>query len=163
MAQVSRYNDSITRRKQNNQDTILCRSTNKRFPPFESIQTSFGAYSASCPVDIVDSLSWDKSARASSWPHIINQCRNKHTCNYVPLSHPHLWHVNSVKLKHRSNFAVFLLDTSRKHVITSKVCIWQIVAGGFLLRSGQTQVGEPKIGEHAQWHYFASVTTQTLW
>jgi hypothetical protein len=26
----------------------------------------------------------------------------------------------------------------------------QILAGGSLLRSGQTQVGEPKIGEHAQ-------------
>jgi hypothetical protein len=26
----------------------------------------------------------------------------------------------------------------------------QIFAGGSLLRSGQTQVGEPKIGEHAQ-------------
>jgi hypothetical protein len=39
---------------------------------------------------------------------------------------------------------------------------WQILAGGSLLRSGQMQVGEPKIGEHAQWHYFASVTTGTL-
>jgi hypothetical protein len=29
-------------------------------------------------------------------------------------------------------------------------------------RSGQTQVGEPKIGEHAQRRYFASVTTQML-
>jgi hypothetical protein len=37
----------------------------------------------------------------------------------------------------------------------------QILAGGSLLRSGQTQVGENKIGEHAQWFYFASVT-QTL-
>jgi hypothetical protein len=36
------------------------------------------------------------------------------------------------------------------------------LAGGSLLRSGQMQVGEPKIGEHAQWHYFASVATQTL-
>jgi hypothetical protein len=26
----------------------------------------------------------------------------------------------------------------------------QILAGGSLLRGGQTQVGEPKIGEHAQ-------------
>jgi hypothetical protein len=26
----------------------------------------------------------------------------------------------------------------------------QILAGGSLLRSGQTQVGEPKFGEHAQ-------------
>jgi hypothetical protein len=31
-----------------------------------------------------------------------------------------------------------------------------------LLCSGQTQVGEPKIGEHAQWHYFASVSNETL-
>jgi hypothetical protein len=38
----------------------------------------------------------------------------------------------------------------------------QILAGSSLLRSAQTQVGEPKIGEHAQWHYFASVTTQRL-
>jgi hypothetical protein len=30
------------------------------------------------------------------------------------------------------------------------------------MRSGQTQVGEPKIGEHAQRQYFASVTTPTL-
>jgi hypothetical protein len=30
------------------------------------------------------------------------------------------------------------------------------LAGGFLLRSGQTQVGEPKTVEYAQWHYFAS-------
>jgi hypothetical protein len=28
----------------------------------------------------------------------------------------------------------------------------QIWAGGSLLRSDQTQVGEPVIGEHAQWH-----------
>jgi hypothetical protein len=35
------------------------------------------------------------------------------------------------------------------------------LAGGSLLRSGQTQVGEPKIEKHAQWHYFESVT-QTL-
>jgi hypothetical protein len=34
---------------------------------------------------------------------------------------------------------------------------WQIWAGGSLLRSGQTQVGEP-----AQWYYFASATTQML-
>jgi hypothetical protein len=27
---------------------------------------------------------------------------------------------------------------------------WQILAGGSLLRGGQTQVGEPRIGEHAQ-------------
>jgi hypothetical protein len=38
----------------------------------------------------------------------------------------------------------------------------QILAGESLLRSGQTQVGKPKVGEHAQYHYFASVTTQTL-
>jgi hypothetical protein len=38
----------------------------------------------------------------------------------------------------------------------------QILAGGSLLRSDQTQVGEPEFGEHAQWYYFASVTTQTL-
>jgi hypothetical protein len=37
------------------------------------------------------------------------------------------------------------------------------LAGGSLLRSGQTHVGKPKIGERAQWHYFASVTTRTIW
>jgi hypothetical protein len=31
------------------------------------------------------------------------------------------------------------------------------LGGGSLLRSGQTQVGEPKIGEHAERHYFADV------
>jgi hypothetical protein len=31
-----------------------------------------------------------------------------------------------------------------------------------LLLSGQMKVGEPNIGEHARWHYFALVTTQTL-
>jgi hypothetical protein len=31
-----------------------------------------------------------------------------------------------------------------------------------LLCSGQMKVGEPNIGEHARWHYFALVTTQTL-
>jgi hypothetical protein len=38
----------------------------------------------------------------------------------------------------------------------------QILASGSLLRSGQTQVGDPMTAEHAQCHYFASVTTQTL-
>jgi hypothetical protein len=32
-----------------------------------------------------------------------------------------------------------------------------ILAGGSLMRSGLTRVGEPKIGEHAQRHYVASV------
>jgi hypothetical protein len=30
-----------------------------------------------------------------------------------------------------------------------------MLAGGSLLRSGPTQVGEPKTGEHAQWNYYA--------
>jgi hypothetical protein len=32
-----------------------------------------------------------------------------------------------------------------------------ILAGGSLMCSGLSQVGEPKIGEHAQRHYVASV------
>jgi hypothetical protein len=47
-----------------------------------------------------------------------------------------------------------LPDTQRTSLLT---CVYttlqggrQIVAGGSLLRSGQTQVGEPKISEHAQ-------------
>jgi hypothetical protein len=32
-----------------------------------------------------------------------------------------------------------------------------ILAGESLMRSGLTRVGEPKIGEHAQRHYVASV------
>jgi hypothetical protein len=35
----------------------------------------------------------------------------------------------------------------------------QTLAGGSLLRSGHAQVREHKISEHAQWHYFASITT----
>jgi hypothetical protein len=68
-----------------------------------------------------------------------------------------LYHKDQAVLLFREVIAVYC-EYNNKQIQVGR----QILAGGSLLRSGQTQDGEPKIGEHAQWHYIDSVTTQTL-
>jgi hypothetical protein len=63
--------------------------------------------------------------------------------NYVRVpcySHP--GHISA----YRSPADVTILLTQKNAVQAGR----QVLAGGSLLRRGQTQVGEPKIGEHAQ-------------
>jgi hypothetical protein len=56
----------------------------------------------------------------------------------------------------RSNAFLFLFGIRNLIGRTADFGLWISVA------QWSDKVGEPKIGEHAQRHYFASVTTQTL-